>query len=410
MALPSRSSRRDSTGPEAAARLPLYVGLMSGTSMDGIDAVLLDISPQGGISPQAMQMLVASTHAWPPALQQRLRRAAEDSEHIGLTEFGQLDTAVGLEFARAAAQLLRLTEVSPDQVRAIGSHGQTVLHRPGAAAPFTLQIGDPNIIAEQLGIDVVADFRRRDLAAGGQGAPLMPAFHAAAFGADGEVCAVVNIGGIANITRLAAGEAVIGFDTGPGNCLLDAWARAHLQAAYDADGAWAASGSVDRALLERLLAEPYFARMPPKSTGRETFSDAWLQLALGGRAIAPADVQATLAQLTATTIANALRPAGGIAPSSLYVCGGGAFNADLLRRLRQALPGVRVATTAEYGIAPEHVEAAGFAWLAHRYLTGQPGNLPSVTGARHDVPLGALYRGRTAAPGHADTLQRPVPL
>jgi len=371
--------------------MTLYLGLMSGTSMDGIDAALLEIGPT------RMQLRAAVAREWPAALQARLRRAAEDSEHIGLTEFGRLDTTVALEFAQAAEQLLRATQVPASAVRAIGSHGQTVLHRPQGEAPFTLQIGDPNIIAERLGIDVVADFRRRDLAAGGEGAPLMPAFHAAAFGSIGETRAVVNIGGIANVTLLAADASVIGFDTGPGNCLLDAWARAHLEKAYDAHGAWAASGSVDAPLLERLLAEPYFARLPPKSTGRETFSDAWLQLALGvgGRSLAPANVQATLAQLTAATIATALCPAGGPVPQSLYVCGGGAFNADLLRRLGEALPQTQVATTAECGIAAEHVEAAGFAWLAHRYLSGLPGNLPSVTGARHAVPLGALYRGGT---------------
>jgi anhydro-N-acetylmuramic acid kinase len=226
----------------------------------------------------------------------------------------------------------------------------------------------------------------------------MPAFHAAAFGRSGEARAVINIGGMANVTVLAGDDSVVGFDTGPGNCLLDAWARAHLDKAYDAHGAWAATGSVDAALLERLLAEPYFARLPPKSTGRDTFSDAWLQLAMAGRALAPVNVQATLAELTALTISMALSPPGAppaTTPATLYVCGGGAFNTDLLRRLSLALPSARVVTTAECGIAPEHVEPAGFAWLAHRYLAGLPGNLPSVTGARHLVPLGALYRGRT---------------
>ena len=367
--------------------MTLYVGLMSGTSMDGIDAALLEIVPEG------MRVRAAAARAWPDSLQARLRRAAEDSERIGLTEYGRLDTEVGVEFARAAQQLLQQASVPHSAVRAIGSHGQTVLHRPSGEAPFTLQIGDPNIIAEQLGIDVIADFRRRDVAAGGEGAPLMPAFHAAAFGAPGETRAVVNIGGIGNVTLLAADGRVIGFDTGPGNCLLDSWARAHLGRPLDAGGAWAATGSVDASLLERLLAEPYFSRPPPKSTGRDTFSDAWLHLALGSRALPPVDVQATLAELTAVTIANAVRHCA--APlTSLFACGGGAFNADLLQRLARVLPGTQVATTADCGIAPEHVEAAGFAWLAHRYLTGQPGNLPSVTGARHEVPLGALYRGR----------------
>jgi anhydro-N-acetylmuramic acid kinase len=368
--------------------MTLYLGLMSGTSMDGIDAALLEIGPGG------MRVQEAIARAWPSALQARLRRAAEDSEQIGLTEFGQLDTAVALEFAHAAQQLLDQCSLPPASIRAIGSHGQTVLHRPRSDSPFTLQIGDPNIIAERLGIDVVADFRRRDIAAGGEGAPLMPAFHAAAFGVANESCAVVNIGGIANVTRLAADGRVTGFDTGPGNCLLDAWARAHLGKPHDAGGSWAASGTVDGELLERLLAEPYFARQPPKSTGRETFSDAWLQLALGSRSPAAADVQATLTELTAVTIAWSVDGPDTAAPQDLYVCGGGAFNDHLLWRLARALPQTRVATTAARGIAPEHVEAAGFAWLAHRYLAGLPGNIPSVTGARHGVPLGALYRGR----------------
>ncbi len=368
--------------------MTLYLGLMSGTSMDGIDAALLEIAPGG------MRVRAAVARAWPASLQARLRRAAEDYEHIGLTEYGLLDTAVGVEFAAAALQLLEACSLSAADLRAVGSHGQTLLHRPDAESPFTLQIGDPNIIAERLGIDVVADFRRRDVAAGGEGAPLMPAFHAAAFGAPGEACAVVNIGGIANVTLLGPDGGVIGFDTGPGNCLLDAWARTHLGRMHDAGGAWAAGGAVDAALLERLLAEPYFARRPPKSTGRETFSDAWLQLALGNRSPAPVDVQATLAELTAVTIARGVQAADGATPQNLYVCGGGAFNANLLARLAQRLPRTRVATTAARGIAPEHVEAAGFAWLAHRYLSGAAGNIPSVTGARTPVPLGALYRGR----------------
>src|SRR5579863_4728972 len=248
--------------------MTLYLGLMSGTSMDSIDAVLLDIEPTG------MQLRAAAAHLWPESLQARLRQAAEDSEHIGLSEFGQLDTMVALEFAQAAEKLLTAARVPASTVRAVGSHGQTILHRPHAQFPFTLQIGDPNLIAERLGIDVVADFRRRDVAAGGEGAPLMPAFHVAAFGSPGHTRAVVNIGGIANVTLLPTETVtdVIGFDTGPGNCLLDAWARTYLGQPFDALGAWAAQGQVDAPLLQRLLAEPYFARRPPKSTGRETFS------------------------------------------------------------------------------------------------------------------------------------------
>jgi len=376
--------------------LSLYLGLISGTSMDGIDAVLLEIESA------ALQLRATVAREWSPELQRRLRRAAEQPETIGLTEFGALDTAVAIEFATAALQLLRAAGITAREVRAIGSHGQTVLHQPKGDLPFTLQIGDPNILAERTGIDVVADFRRRDIAAGGEGAPLMPAFHAAAFSAAGETRALVNIGGLANVTLLKSDGDVAGFDTGPGNCLLDAWARRNLGVGYDKHGAWAASGNANAALLARMLAEPYFARPPPKSTGRETFSDAWLEMQLQGLSLGAADVQATLAELTARSIAQGLCPAQfpGLAqavtperPKRLLVCGGGAFNTDLMHRLTLELPDVTVQSTADYGIAPDHVEAAGFAWLAHRYLCGLPGNIPAVTGARRAVPLGALYRG-----------------
>jgi anhydro-N-acetylmuramic acid kinase len=360
---------------------------MSGTSMDGIDAALLQIDDAG------MRLVSAVCREWPANLQRRLRHLAEDYNHIGLVELGQLDTSAAREFAAAAEQLLRANELGPASVRAVGSHGQTVLHQPRGEAPFTLQIGDPNIIAERLGIDVVADFRRRDLAAGGEGAPLMPAFHAAAFGVPGERRAVVNIGGLANVTQLTANGGVTGFDTGPGNCLLDAWARRHLSHAYDVNGAWAATGVVQTALLSRFMSEPYFARPPPKSTGRDTFSDDWLDRALTGLSLAPVDVQATLSELTALTIADCLQAGAETDPTCVLICGGGAFNANLMARLARALPRSRVDTTAAFGIAPEHVEAAGFAWLAHRYVSGLPGNLPAVTGAKHPVPLGALYRG-----------------
>jgi anhydro-N-acetylmuramic acid kinase len=345
------------------------------------------------IGPERLQLRAAAQRRWNAALQARLRLAAEQPERTGLAELGALDTAVGREFAAAARELLAAAGLAAREVTAVGSHGQTVLHQPRGSAPFTLQIGDANIIAEELGIDVVADFRRRDLAAGGEGAPLMPAFHLAAFGAAEERRAVVNIGGLANVTLLTAGH-VLGFDTGPGNCLLDSWARRQGGVDYDRHGAWAASGTVNERLLARMLTEPYLALPAPKSTGRDLFSDAWLERMLGEGAaanLAPADVQATLAELTARTVANGLTNAS--APALVLVCGGGAFNDDLMRRLARALPQSRVTTTAAYGIAPEHVEAAGFAWLAYRYLHGLAGNLPSVTGARHPVPLGALYRG-----------------
>jgi len=365
--------------------MTLYIGLMSGTSMDGIDAVLLEIDDAG------MRVRSATARTWAPELQQRLRHAAEDYLYLGLIEFGQLDTIVGHEFALAADQLLKASDLEPKSVRAIGSHGQTVLHQPRDAAPFTLQIGDPNVIAERLSIDVVADFRRRDVAAGGEGAPLMPAFHLAAFGARGQFNAVANIGGIANVSLLRADGSVVGFDTGPGNCLLDAWSRQKRARAFDEHGNWAASGTVHPSLLDKMLSDPYFARPYPKSTGRETFSDAWLERALTGFSLADADVQATLLELTARTIVVSLQVDE--SPKRLLVCGGGAHNTTLMSRFAAMLPDARVETTAACGIDPQHVEAAGFAWLAHRYLHDLPGNLPSVTGARHPVPLGALYRG-----------------
>jgi anhydro-N-acetylmuramic acid kinase len=283
----------------------------------------------------------------------------------------------------------------------IGSHGQTVLHRPREQLPYTLQIGDPNRIAERTGTDVVADFRRRDMAAGGEAAPLVPAFHAAAFGAAGEDRAVVNIGGIANITTLAGGGAVGGFDTGPGNCLMDLWAEEQLAAPYDRNGALAAQGTVHAGLLDALLDEPYLRLPAPKSTGRELFHRAWLAPRLQRHAAGAADVMATLNEFTAVTIAAALRAVPAFAPRELLVCGGGARNAELMRRLAQHLPGVHVATTATRGIPPEQVEAALFAWLAHRYLAGEAGNVVAVTGARGPRVLGGLYRGRVTGLSHS---------
>lgn len=366
--------------------MSLYIGLMSGTSMDGIDAVLLQIDASG------MRVRAAIARTWDAALQQRLRRAAEDYRHLGLLEFGQLDTLVGREFAQAAEQLLHAHGIAASDIRAIGSHGQTILHQPRDAAAFTLQIGDPNVIAERLKIDVVADFRRRDVAAGGEGAPLMPAFHLAAFGSPGHYNAVANIGGIANVSLLRVDGGVTGFDTGPGNCLMDAWSRQRRGKPFDDQGAWAATGVTHTALLDRMMSDSYILRMPPKSTGRETFSDDWLQRALNGFSLSDADVQATLCEFTARSIASSVSVRGEH-PKRLMVCGGGAFNGTLMSRLQAALPRTQVQTTAACGIDPQHVEGAGFAWLAHRYLSNLPGNLPSVTGARHPVALGALYRG-----------------
>ncbi|HMM25141.1 MAG TPA: anhydro-N-acetylmuramic acid kinase, partial [Pseudoxanthomonas mexicana] len=263
-------------------------------------------------------------------------------------------------------------------------------HRPQADPPFTWQLGDGNVIAERSGIDTVADFRRRDVAAGGQGAPLMPAFHAALLGSPQEDRAVLNLGGIANFTLLPVGGEVRGFDTGPANALMDAWCERHTGRAYDADGAFAASGQVDAALLARLLAEPWFALPPPKSTGREHFHLEWLQARMGETALSPADVQATLLDLTARTVADALQMTQ---PDTrrVLVCGGGVRNAALMARLAAYLPQAIVESTAMHGLEPDYVEAMGFAWLARETLAGRPGNLPAVTGASGRRILGTVF-------------------
>lgn len=371
--------------------MPLYAGLISGTSMDGIEAVLLEVEDR------QLAVRAAHHHDYPRELALALEGAVARPGDVTLDQLGELDVRVGEAFAAAVQALLEGARVPAGKVRAIGSHGQTLLHRPRTATPFTLQVGDPNVIAERTGIDVVADFRRRDVAAGGEGAPLLPAFHAAVFGREGADVAVVNVGGIANVTLLGADGRVLGFDTGPGNCLMDLWARRTLGEPYDLDGRQAAAGRVDAALLEQLLAEEYLSLPYPKSTGRELFNGAWLDDALGTPSRDPADVQATLCEYTARTIADALTRLVGVTPGELYVCGGGAFNPTLMARLSASLPGTRVRDTGALGVRPDVVEAAGFAWFAHRHLQGQAGNVPTVTGARGPRVLGALYPGGTPA-------------
>lgn len=373
-----------------------YVGLISGTSVDGIDAVLAEIDA-GSIAIRA-----ARTIALPDALAARVGALIADPR-TRLAEYGGVDAALGDAFADAALTLLAEAGASAADIRAIGLHGQTVYHDPDAETPFTLQIGDPNRVAARTRITTVADFRRRDIAHGGQGAPLVPAFHETAFGDTRAARVVVNIGGIANVTVLRPGRPTLGFDTGPGNTLLDYWIRRARGAPCDAGGRWAAQGRVDAELLEKLLAEPYFKRQPPKSTGRERFNAAWLaeRLAEIG-ALAPEDVQATLAELTAATIVSA---ADDLAPrATLVVCGGGAHNDDLLARL-QRRSGGDVITSDALGIAPDWVEGAAFAWLAHARLEHLAGNVPSVTGARDAAVLGGVYWGDNAetSPKHSVT-------
>lgn len=362
----------------------LFIGLISGTSADGIDAVLMEFAPAPHIT---------ATHFSPypdQVREQVLRLSAGRHGGDPVDELGGLDVELGELFAAAALALLEQSGTPASKVRAIGSHGQTVRHRPRARHPFTLQIGDPNVIAARTGITVTADFRRRDVALGGQGAPLLPAFHRVAFADDAEERVVANIGGISNITLLSPGSEVRGFDTGPGNVFTDLWSREHLGTPYDKNGDFAAGGEVDEALLAALLADGYFAAAPPKSTGPEHFSRAMLDAALAARRVAPADVAATLSQLTARSIADAVRKHARAA-RKLYVCGGGAHNRHLMARLAGCLPGVDVMSTETLGIHPDWVEAAGFAWLARETLEARPGNLPSVTGAGKSTVLGAIY-------------------
>lgn len=365
----------------------LYIGLISGTSVDAVDGVIaaFDSHP-----PKLLQY-----HQQPIA--EPLRQGLLAFHHSSAQELhrmARLDNAVAELFADTVTELLSIAGVESKAVTAIGSHGQTIRHMPDSPDHYTVQIGNPSLLAELTGITVVADFRRRDLAAGGQGAPLAPAFHNAFFRTTATDRAVVNIGGIANVTLLPAAPAapVIGFDTGPGNALLDAWAQRHLHTPLDRNGSWAASGRIIPELLQRLLEEPYFQRPPPKSTGRELFQLNWLESRLNTVAgAAPADVQATLNELTAQTIAAALKQHAA-ATKELLVCGGGGRNPALLAALRAQLGAtVEVRSTADHGIDPDYLEALGFAWLARRTLSGRPGNLPSVTGARGPRILGGIY-------------------
>lgn len=362
----------------------LFIGLMSGTSIDGIDAVLVRFADR------SVRLIESQQCDYPQELQQRLRAAVDDPDACGIDELGALDNWVGECFRDAAIALLDAAGVSASDVVAIGSHGQTLCHRPDGERRFTLQIGDPSIIATGSSIDTVADFRRADVALGGEGAPLVPPFHDWLFRDSNEHRAVLNIGGIANISVLPPDEsAVAGFDTGPGNTLLDQWIRKNRNCAFDADGAWASSGTVNEGLLERLLAEPWFATPPPKSTGVELFNLDWLQRhSIAGTA--PEDVQATLAEFTAASIVIAV---GTWAPATtrLLVCGGGAHNSDLLARLGRRLGSIVVDTTAAVGLDPDWVEATAFAWLAKRHVDGRAGNLPSATGANRKTVLGATY-------------------
>jgi anhydro-N-acetylmuramic acid kinase len=363
-----------------------FIGLMSGTSLDGVDAVLAESADHGP--------LVSRAHAhlpFPAALRDELlalNRAGADEIHRAALAANGL-VAV---YANAVLQVLTHADLQAGAVTALGAHGQTVRHRPGEfdGTGYTVQLMNGALLAERTGIDVVCDLRSRDVAAGGQGAPLVPAFHAACFGEPGVSKAVLNIGGIANLTLLPAAGDVRGFDTGPGNLLMDLWAQRHLGLSLDEGGQWAAAGRVDQALLAALLADPFFAKPPPKSTGRDLFDSAWLDARLPS-SVAAQDVMATLAELTATSAIDALRAQEAEA-KELLVCGGGAFNTHLMRRLQaRGDSALAVRSTAEVGIPPDQVEALAFAWLAQAFVERRAGNLPAVTGARGPRLLGALY-------------------
>jgi anhydro-N-acetylmuramic acid kinase len=361
----------------------LYIGLMSGTSMDGIDAALVEFDDSSA------KVLQTAGHPYPADLRESLLAAISIPVDQEIQNIAELDQAIGECFRDAALSLLAQADVSPADITAIGSHGQTVRHQPNADIPFTLQVGDPNIIASGTGITTIADFRSADIAAGGQGAPLAPFFHEWLFRSHGVRRAVLNIGGIANVTLLSEHAASIGFDTGPGNTLMDAWTRKHHNTPFDRNGEWASSGTVNADLLDRFLSDPYFAATPPKSTGFEAFNLRWIEAA-DTNAIDPADVQATLCQLTALTVADAIATFAA-QTSEILVCGGGVHNLALMERLRNSLDPMTVASTATAGLDPDWVEAAAFAWLAMRRMQGLPGNLPSVTGAREAVQLGTIH-------------------
>jgi anhydro-N-acetylmuramic acid kinase len=364
--------------------MSFYLGMISGTSMDAIDAALVDFDST------PLRIIATSATDFEPSLKRRVTHILDSAQGVALDDIGQIDVELAQAFAHAALTLLSDAGISAAAVTAIGSHGQTLRHRTDLPTPFTWQIGDPNTLTEMTGITVVADFRRRDVAAGGQGAPLLPVFHDQVFRSDSEDRVIANLGGIANITILRHDSTVTGFDTGPANRLLDAWIALHQGKDYDVDGAWARTGRCDDTLLRQLLDEPYFGLTPPKSTGRELFNLPWLNNKLGLHSRRPEDVQATLQQFTEVSLARDVRKH---APgAALYACGGGAHNAALLEAIARQLAPDRVATTTALGLDPDFVEAIAFAWFARRTLAGLTSSAGSVTGAKGARILGGIYR------------------
>ena len=358
------------------------VGLMSGTSLDGIDACLVEFSP----THPAGQLLHTAYASYPDDLRQQLlaiHTSGEDELHRAALLSNRLAEA----YAQTISTLLSKAQISPQQIQAIGCHGQTVRHRPDLG--YTIQLVNASLLAERSGICVIADFRSRDIAAGGQGAPLVPAFHAAAMRHPTAHRVIVNIGGIANLTDLPPAGKINGFDCGPGNLLMDAWVQQHLGERYDKNGTWAETGQPLPALLDALVSHDFFTLQPPKSAGREQFNWDWLQLHLSGNE-APENVQATLLALTAVTITRAIEASCNSA-EEVYICGGGARNGALMRALKNAMPNRVVGMTDDLGVDADWLEAHAFAWLARQTLLGLPGNVIEVTGARHPCILGTIY-------------------
>jgi len=357
----------------------LYVGLMSGTSLDAIDAVLLQCG-------STIELISSHSHPIPEPLRLDIINLCQPSTNE-IDRAGVVHIALGHVFADATLAVLKQANVAASTVRAIGCHGQTIRHRPTDG--FSLQIGSADVLAVRTGIAVVSDFRNKDIALGGQGAPLVPAFHQALWGQHSR-CAVVNIGGMANFTFMENGSVVSGYDSGPGNVLMDQWIQLHHSQRFDQDGRWASSGAVLPDLLSSMLADPYFSMPAPKSTGRERFNRHWLEqhLAHASNAARPEDIQATLLELTACSISTALLP---LTPSQALICGGGARNTALIKRLQQQLSATSVMVTDDAGMPADWVEGAAFAWLAWARLSGLPGNITEVTGARNKAVLGALY-------------------
>lgn len=370
-----------------------YIGIMSGTSLDGVDVALVDFA-----KPQP-KLIAADFTPMPQHLRENITALVQSGETT-LQQLGELDHQLGLLYADCVNRFLQAQQLSAEQIQAIGCHGQTLWHSPNAPFPFTMQIGDMNLLAARTGITTVGDFRRKDMAFGGQGAPLVPAFHQAVFFEPDYATVVLNIGGISNVSLLIPEQPIVGFDTGPGNTLLDQWIEKHQGVPYDKNGAWGAGGQVNEALLNRLLEEPFFQQPPPKSTGRELFNLPWLESHLKyflenptalSTEFSPQNVQATLAEFTVRTIAESLNAINTALPKRLLVCGGGAKNALIMQRLADILPQWTIQTTNELGLDLDYVEAAAFAWLAYRRMNNQSGNLPDVTGAQSAVSLGAIF-------------------